>query len=322
MSSIPEEMYHEILLRVPVRSLLVCKSVCKKWYALITSSNFVNAHLNLTTEKNNPLLMLKALSWDTNSSLFFSIGYDSLASCSVLGENDSVDAIEMGYPFKSLGYHSFKLLGSSNGLICMAMFGRYNKNLLCVWNPATREYDEIQPTLSSIEPYDSVRLHAFGYDCKSDDYELAIGVQTDGRESSTLVQVYSLASHSWKTQKTIPYWFHGEEKSGVIFNGDFHWFAAPLGQDSYLLLAFDISDDTFKEMQLPKELLKYRYQDLFLGVLEGRLWILVSSNMSFQFEVWKMMVFENLGLSIVSLPMRVFSIPCFILGLCYLLRMG
>ncbi|XP_026384889.1 F-box/kelch-repeat protein At3g06240-like [Papaver somniferum] len=179
----------------------------------------------------------------------------------------------MDYPFKSL---SNRLLGSSNGLICMRLFARY-RNLVCLWNPTTREYKEIQP-LSSIEPYDRVRLHDFGYDRKTDDYKLEIGVQTDRRMSSTLVQVFALASDSWKTGKTIPYWFSRDQRYGVICNGDFHWLAAPLDQDIYFLLSFDISDETFKEMQLPKEIFKeYMYQYLFLGVLEGRLCILFSS---------------------------------------------
>lgn len=74
----------------------------------------------------------------------------------------------------------------------------------------------------------------------------------------------------------------------MIFNGDLHWL--PLGQDNYVLLSLDISDETFKEMQLPIEVLKEnmnRY--MFLGVLEGCLCVLVSSVVNDRFEVWEML---------------------------------
>ncbi|XP_026384128.1 F-box/kelch-repeat protein At3g23880-like [Papaver somniferum] len=50
MSSIPEEIYFEILIKVPAKSLLACKYVCKTWYSLISNPDFVKMQLNLTLE--------------------------------------------------------------------------------------------------------------------------------------------------------------------------------------------------------------------------------------------------------------------------------
>ncbi|KAJ6758753.1 hypothetical protein OIU74_025415 [Salix koriyanagi] len=43
-SCLPEDMIRETLLRLPVQSLLRFQAVCKRWLALITSSNFILAH--------------------------------------------------------------------------------------------------------------------------------------------------------------------------------------------------------------------------------------------------------------------------------------
>nr|XP_017233348.1 PREDICTED: putative F-box protein At3g16210 [Daucus carota subsp. sativus] len=43
---LPEDMFIEILSRLSVKDLLQLKSVCKSWYEIISSPNFVSKHLN------------------------------------------------------------------------------------------------------------------------------------------------------------------------------------------------------------------------------------------------------------------------------------
>lgn len=280
MSSIPEEIHHEILLRSPVKLLLVCKSVCKNWYYLISTSDFVKTHI--TIQEKKPNLMLKGSLRTSGSRPLYFIDYDSLVSTSIV-EDKPIDVIEMDHPFKSLGYDVVQLWGSSNGLICIRVFtfAGYN-NLFCLWNPATREFREIpKPPVK----FPDAKLHAFGYDHKNDDYKVAIGVQVIG--IGTQVQVYTLASDSWKAGKTVPYWF-SHKTAGVLFNGDFHWLSED--EDKFLLPSMDISDETFKEMQLSNELSSKDMEEyLFLGVLEGCLCLFVSTDVNGQFEIWEML---------------------------------
>ncbi|XP_026389160.1 F-box protein CPR1-like [Papaver somniferum] len=247
MSSLPEEIiYNEILLRLPVKSLLKCKSVCKNWD-------------------------------------FYSIDYDSLTS-SVCDFEDAV--IEMDYPFKSSLHYDVRLVGSCNGLVCIRVVDS-DGDFLCFWNPTTREYKEIPES-----PIVMNSICALGYDHKNDDYKLAIGV-LQRTTDTTLVQVYTLASNSWKPGQTVPYGFPNfMQRHGVLFNGDLHWLA--VAQDKFCLLSFDISDESFKELQLPpKELLeKNKNTCMILGVLEGCLCILVNSYANgiwIHCEVWKML---------------------------------
>ncbi|KAK9938468.1 hypothetical protein M0R45_015201 [Rubus argutus] len=62
----PEEVTHEILLRLPVKSLIKCSTVCQSWRSLIKSSAFIDTHLSLKLQSNNHndnahLLLLKGV---------------------------------------------------------------------------------------------------------------------------------------------------------------------------------------------------------------------------------------------------------------------
>ncbi|XP_026384766.1 F-box protein CPR1-like [Papaver somniferum] len=133
-------------------------------------------------------------------------------------------------------------------------------------------------------------MSALGYDHSTDDYKLVIGTVEPPESKDTLVQVYSLASNSWKPGQTVPLKFH-MQKHGVFVNGKFHWLVTP--QVKYFLLSLDISDESFKEMQLSEELLE-KSKDLYmiLGVLEGLLCVLFTSYVNgnrTHCEVWEML---------------------------------
>ncbi|XP_026423074.1 F-box protein CPR1-like [Papaver somniferum] len=277
MSSIPEEIRYEILSRLPVKSLLACKCVCKNWYALISTSDFVKTHIAI--QKSNPILMLE------KGCDLYSIGYDSLPSSPVCEIKN--DVIKVDHP-----HHCVGLLSSCNGLICIWIWllvdGGYNRDVLCLWNPATGEYKELPESPIGFTR-NNVCVHGLGYDHKTDDYKLAIGVKGPGSKDTTLVQIYSLASNLWETEKTIPYWFSDMHISGVLVDGNLHWLA--LGHHNFLLLSLDISDENFKEMQLPREVPEMN-KDMCLGVLQGCLCLLVKTDVNGvknYSEVWEML---------------------------------
>lgn len=54
---IPDEVMFDVLLRLPSKSLMRFKSVCKAWHAMISSPIFINAHLEWSKLKPSSLLM-------------------------------------------------------------------------------------------------------------------------------------------------------------------------------------------------------------------------------------------------------------------------
>ncbi|KAI3938567.1 hypothetical protein MKW98_016072, partial [Papaver atlanticum] len=49
---LPEDVFYEISMCVPVKSLLRFKSVCKSWCALIKSSDFIYRHANIIDSRS------------------------------------------------------------------------------------------------------------------------------------------------------------------------------------------------------------------------------------------------------------------------------
>ncbi|XP_026460135.1 F-box protein CPR1-like [Papaver somniferum] len=216
--------------------------------------------------------------------LLYSIGYDSLASpfCEI---ND--DTIEIDYPFKHLDY-DVRLLGTCNGLVCIWLYDyEGGRDFLCLWNPATTEYKEIPKSPNGFDRCE-VCLCALGYDCKTDDYKLATGIEAYGTKDSSLVQVYTLTSNSWRNGQIVPYKFPYMQNSGVLVDEYLHWLAK--AQGNIILLSLDMGDESFKEVQLPMD--SYKHPHMILGELEGCLCILVSSyanGFKLHVEVWKML---------------------------------
>ncbi|XP_026377650.1 F-box protein CPR1-like [Papaver somniferum] len=289
MSSIPEDLYLQILIRVPVKSALVCKCVCKKWLDLISSSEFVQLHLHFNIQKNNYNLVLNnAVNEFSRSCLLQSISYDSLSVTGRIVCQDGV--IKMDYPFKSSDYQ-VELRCAYHGLVFLC-FSDYCTEILCLWNPATTEF-KILPKLPGLN-FDIADLYmsaffdiyTLGYDDKMEDYKL-VKVLIAG--TNTFVYIYTLGSNSWKCIGTIPYKFpyhEGPSPSGEIFNGALHWLVKTV--TSYMsVVSFNIADEKFEELPLPEKLQEKKESLACLGKWDECLSLLVNSN-NFQFDVWVM----------------------------------
>nr|XP_043625963.1 F-box/kelch-repeat protein At3g23880-like [Erigeron canadensis] len=52
---VPDDILEKIFLRLEVKDIIQCKSVCKSWFSVISSSGFINSHLkhnyNNTTQR-------------------------------------------------------------------------------------------------------------------------------------------------------------------------------------------------------------------------------------------------------------------------------
>ncbi|KAM3249134.1 hypothetical protein P3L10_010903 [Capsicum annuum] len=120
MANLPEELITEILLKLPIKSLLKFRSVCKSWLELISSPEFVKNHLLLSTtnkDYNHHGILLK----------FASKNEHGVKDCSlrvVLYHPETGALVDLDYPGKNRHDHPF-LVDSVNGLVCLA-FGLYD----------------------------------------------------------------------------------------------------------------------------------------------------------------------------------------------------
>ncbi|XP_026458464.1 F-box/kelch-repeat protein At3g06240-like [Papaver somniferum] len=214
----------------------------------------------------------------TQSRTLNSTSYDSIWSVDG-SESEKVKLAD--YKFSS--HWILRFLGSCNGLVCIWGRSTEHEISICFCNPATKEYKRI--VSESVPSYDSIHINAFGYDCKAGDYKL---IFLDEHVEFTELLVYTLGSNTWKSSQSVPYTFNKERQTGVLVNGAFHWLGQARNKNSSkLIVVFDFCTEKFDELQLPEELLEKRHLPMTVGVLEGRLCVVVTvSEVSFQ--VWVM----------------------------------
>ncbi|XP_026416313.1 F-box/kelch-repeat protein At3g23880-like [Papaver somniferum] len=240
MSRLPGDIMVDILARLPVKSILRFKCVCKSWCQLFDDIKFCKRHYDAQKKSNNPIKILAC-----KGNVLYSIdAYNSILS----------GAVEIGdYPFYNKNKYDKKyesalgIVGSCNGLVCI----RPTLDLFCFWNPSTKQHkivhkvqllDENQTPLSWC-------MYGFGYDLKTQDYKLVRFESFYDITRATQTKVYSLASNSWSTAlHNIPYTIPCRaEQRPLYFNGALHW----LTDDSKVLLSFDLGDETIREVPGP-----------------------------------------------------------------------
>nr|GMD89782.1 F-box/kelch-repeat protein At3g06240-like isoform X1 [Ipomoea batatas] len=250
LDDLPEPLLMEVLSRLPVKSLLQLKCVCKNWYALIHNPFFVSIHYQ-NHSKDSHLLVHRHDPHTGDSELSF------LHSSSPIMPN----------PHQDSDLFSWEIVGPSKGLFLL-----YNhQEEAAVWNPGTREFRLI--IRGSGFPYsDSLRLfsQAFGFGADPVSNEYKVVRVSDFWDNSTdswhnpIVSVYSLGTDSWRH-----FDFEGSsnlrarnmvKSCGTTFlDGCFYWKSV----DNRSVFVFDMRKEEFQEIKTP-ELFKSKQGDLAL----------------------------------------------------------
>ncbi|GAB2298407.1 hypothetical protein Dimus_032472 [Dionaea muscipula] len=184
----PEELLVEILARLPVKSLLRFKCVCKTWFSLIGSEYFVENHLSARSMifKNYNFENL-LLAYYTNSE-FMWLRF-SAADFNTLIHRKYKIVLSPANRNRSC-----KFAGSCNGIVCLLVQDRvgikHHQSIL-LWNPATGE-------LKALQHENRIHVLGFGFDPKTNDYKVMLISYLLVNESKH-VSVYSSRSDSWKS---------------------------------------------------------------------------------------------------------------------------
>ncbi|XP_074284074.1 putative F-box/kelch-repeat protein At1g13200 [Silene latifolia] len=120
---------HEILTRLPVKSILRFKSVSKQWYSTLSSSNFATFHL-MKFPLFHPSAPVNTLFIESDNNFYlFSYKDDDQIPGNL---EDNLVKLEFDYDLEN----NLKLTGCCNGLVCLSRpLGEY----FFLWNPATRK---------------------------------------------------------------------------------------------------------------------------------------------------------------------------------------
>ncbi|KAK9285776.1 hypothetical protein L1049_024977 [Liquidambar formosana] len=248
MPNLPNEIVFDILSRLPVRSLLRFRCVCKSWNALISDPHFVKTHLNrATTSDNNTYQQSQRIL--ILSETVQSMDFETSSGDPSVVELDSLSKISKCSLF---------IAGSCNGLVCLEC----NQDIfLC--NPATREYRKL-PTPGHCPTI--LTFYGFGYDSSIDDYKMIRIIPNNMNYLGiSSADVLTLKTNSWRRISDWPW--RGFPDMGVFVNGALHWLANDANYVDYLIASFDLAGEKFKEVEKPN--LGDEKSNFTIGVLGG-----------------------------------------------------
>ncbi|KAL3533567.1 hypothetical protein ACH5RR_007088 [Cinchona calisaya] len=276
--NLPGDVIANILTKLPVKSLLRFKLVCKSWCEFITSSYFIKLHLSNPITTHN-LLILSHLN-----------DYD-VSEFSILTQNDNFpDAdnlfVKMPPPFPLDPDEFLHVFDSCNGLVCL---GLKIMPKLVLWNPATRKFRFVPlPERRTFGmPLPAMGL---GYVEDTGDYKIVRIAQDYKLSEKMMAWVYTLSSDSWKQLDLCLVNMLMQLRAPVSVNGFLHWLTNRFVSGNFIV-AFDVKEEVVRHIAVPDN-----YGSSFgifrqLVVVKGCLSMVVfseSNAMSGGIEIWVM----------------------------------
>ncbi|XP_021991016.1 F-box protein At3g07870 [Helianthus annuus] len=265
---LPESHILEVLSRLPLKTIIRCKCVCKRWRDLVSDPYFVDLHLS----RSRPCLSFHQ--YDSPSSILelveveHEVDYDRLTLHHVKTLNLHLSAVP--YPCNWTTQ-----VGSVNGLICL-----HNRDFdtTYIFNPLDEEYMILpQPPKPNLEDVRFPLTYGFG-------------VSMTGKYKviwiyALKIEVYTLGTNQWRCLGPTPYrisYRWAVDPPGVFVNSHVYWIIH--GQ----IYKFDMDTETFESFPSPPGELAGDDQESMqmLGVLKGSLSLF--SWTSLGFNVWVM----------------------------------
>ncbi|MED6174575.1 hypothetical protein PIB30_070338 [Stylosanthes scabra] len=287
------DLVTEILLRLPVKHVLQCKCVCKKWRALITDPKFYYSHTLRLCDKPYPNCLLipkftrrfdeETSKWkqEFKAQIITFLNYDDVNPAPIRILNlDSLNG-----PFT----HISLLLHSSNGLIlCQA-----SRSYVARRVPQHCRYYVCNPTIScfAVLDYPSEKFSTFTSmpylvfePLSSPFFKVILFNGLDGNDHR--IAVYSSETNSWNDEVgiCIPAPPNLDFKHGVYCNGAIHWYT--LGEE---FVYFDVQRFCFNALPGPVSANSDNACVKYFGESGGHLHlILVNSDESLEFDIWEL----------------------------------
>lgn len=261
---LPEDMVVEILLRLPAKSLLRFKCVCRKWLVLIESPSFIDLHLRVRHNNGDQgiLLFHEYIKGEEGKSFlsFHSDSDDELLSGVNVAPHLELDSVE-----DDGRIHKPFLVGSCNGIVCLSLeFGKF-----ILFNPVLRGcgYKKISITtplafgcLPNPEFEYSDVDYGFGYDSLNDDYKILSTVNIMHYRGYPFivgnnVEIYNLSTDSWrKLELDDGFSRFSADPPMLFFNGNLHWIN--LEDDDrdwnyYYIACFNLGTEVLRKIPIP-----------------------------------------------------------------------
>ncbi|KAL3645395.1 hypothetical protein CASFOL_010575 [Castilleja foliolosa] len=302
LSELPSNILSDILSRLPIKTIFVCRSVCKAFLDVTTSNpHFNSLHAPYTTQclafqfEYYPMTSIHLVDSERDTS--FNVG-----------ENVELKKPMFQIPrfptrhFKNYDpfvgdENRFILMNSCNGLLFFAENSLRQRLFVC--NPITREY----VTLLEYNSHHSTMGYWFGFSPEENLYKVLriFGTANVNRGMPRAIlfspekraQVYTLGSSSWRLleeEKPLSDYAISWKSSSAILNGTVCWLSGISGYNHMLrfIVYFDFHTEKFGEFPAPVGFRNNMPHSRSIGVLGGCLCVTDDSD---HFDVWVMKEF-------------------------------
>ncbi|XP_050219537.1 F-box/kelch-repeat protein At3g23880-like [Mercurialis annua] len=303
MSNIPSEIMIEILSRLPVKSVVRFKCVCRSWRSLLSHPDFARKHYtnNNNEDDINSFLVFNSASSYRRAEFSWSNGEKDgeklLESATMRPINDKLHA-----EVKSL--KKAEIMNSCDGILCLVL--RVERAVV-LWNPCINEYLSLPPPESFDFDND---IFGFGYDSRSHIYKVVRPLATHHRwPCRPALQVLNVNnSSSWRSVHNHfpsmrifkPSMLLPRPETQVHLKGSLYWIAI-LPERGALLVRFDLSEERFWKVPSPFQLSGLYF---YLCSLGGELCVVYRlSTRSDSLDIWVMKEEEKWT--------RLFTVPFF-----------
>ncbi|PWA68632.1 F-box domain-containing protein [Artemisia annua] len=281
MRDLPRDVLIHILIRLPAKSLGQFKSVCKYWFSLISSADFVKLHhhqaISNTSTNHSRVFIMSCYS-------LHSANFASLSCYEGFNDDDTSAIVTLNNPLeKEPPTHNYELMGSCYGLIYFLL----KNDCILLWNPTTQEKRLIPDSSTSFS--DGTRFYGLGYDLKKDDYKMVRACHSISSKSISS-EVFNLKTGSWRTVQVSRIDINRPEEIETFSNGAVHWLVKSVcGSDKTdTILSFDMKEEIFKEIVLPNFTRSESAVFVDLGDLKGCLYAVYGGDNGVDLNFWVM----------------------------------
>ncbi|KAM3233432.1 putative F-box protein [Capsicum annuum] len=237
----PEETLTDILARLPVKSLLRFKRVCKRWCDLIKSVRFIRKHCDSPGNRTRPVVCKFGVDYNHEPEPLRAFNFYVLPEKIFAGIVPTHHRL-----YRCEGVTDFRCIyGPVDGLFVLEN-GHYLDNVrFCWWNPATKECRLMPKFNFELDLFfeDHSRTAGMGLDLVNNDYKflwIRVFYNDEKREvyPKTYVALYSLNNDSWKVLDEPDLAYDCE----LCDNDD---------NNIYGIKTFDFATELFGEMEPP-----------------------------------------------------------------------
>ncbi|XP_024992113.1 putative F-box protein At3g16210 [Cynara cardunculus var. scolymus] len=267
---IPDLLLHNILTRLPAKSLLRFRCVSTHWNHLISDPYFLKS-------RSRPMILLPKPP-------------DQLYALNKLPVDDDAPLV-VNLLDPPLEYHRFTIVGTFNGIVLLVLTNFSFVKKMVLYNPFT-SVSKILPIPPWARRQHSDDIYGFGYGATPDDLKIIIGrgklysSDYDSNRNWNNCDVYSLKTGSWSTLENILPSLTYKDDVGVFLNGFLYWvYISFVGGVKENLVALDVEEMVASTMHMPNQ---YFHLSSALGILHGRLCTIKDIVLGNGFDVWVM----------------------------------